>query len=99
MLSKWRDDFWLAYGKKVAILGLSFKPGTDDMRDAPSLEIIRGLRRAGATVVAYDPVADSDGAKSAQQPDTLCFLCSRMHTGGGCLHCGHGVAGIQELEP
>jgi UDPglucose 6-dehydrogenase len=44
-------------GKKVAVWGLSFKPNTDDMREAPSLEIVQGLVAAGATVVAYDPVA------------------------------------------
>lgn len=44
-------------GKKFAIWGLSFKPNTDDMRDAPSRELIADLFAAGATVVAYDPVA------------------------------------------
>ncbi|CAO4165201.1 UDP-glucose dehydrogenase family protein [Methylorubrum populi] len=42
-------------GKRVALLGLTFKPNTDDMRDAPSLSIIAGLQDAGARVVAYDP--------------------------------------------
>jgi UDPglucose 6-dehydrogenase len=42
-------------GKRIAILGLSFKPETDDMRDSPSLEIIPPLLAAGAEVVAYDP--------------------------------------------
>lgn len=42
-------------GKTVALLGLTFKPDTDDMRDAPSLSIISGLQDAGAKVVAYDP--------------------------------------------
>jgi UDPglucose 6-dehydrogenase len=42
-------------GKKIAILGLTFKPETDDMRDAPSITIIRTLQDAGATIVAYDP--------------------------------------------
>jgi UDPglucose 6-dehydrogenase len=44
-------------GRRIGILGLSFKPNTDDLRDAPSLTIIRQLQNEGARVVAYDPVA------------------------------------------
>lgn len=43
--------------KKIAVLGLSFKPGTDDMRDAPSIKIVRSLLKEGAEVFAYDPRA------------------------------------------
>ena len=43
-------------GKTIAILGLTFKPNTDDMREAPSIAIVRGLQDAGARVRAYDPV-------------------------------------------
>jgi len=42
-------------GKTVAVLGVTFKPNTDDMRDAPSLDIVPALQSAGATVRAYDP--------------------------------------------
>jgi UDPglucose 6-dehydrogenase len=42
-------------GKKIGVLGLTFKPNTDDMREAPSLDIIQGLIDRGAHVVAYDP--------------------------------------------
>ncbi len=49
-------------GKRIAVLGLTYKPKTDDMRDAPSLVIIPELQAAGAHVVAYDP----EGAKMAR---------------------------------
>ncbi len=42
-------------GKTIAVLGLTFKPNTDDMRDAPSLSIIQALQDAGATIRAHDP--------------------------------------------
>lgn len=50
-------------GKRIAVFGLSFKPETDDMRDAPSIDIINGLVNKGATVVAYDPVARAEAEK------------------------------------
>jgi UDPglucose 6-dehydrogenase len=53
-------------GKTVGILGLTFKPNTDDMRDAPSLSIIQALRDAGATIKAYDP-AGMDHARKIRE--------------------------------
>jgi UDPglucose 6-dehydrogenase len=43
-------------GKRVGVLGLTFKPNTDDMRDAPSIPLVKGLVERGAEVVAFDPV-------------------------------------------
>jgi UDPglucose 6-dehydrogenase len=45
------------HGKRIAVWGMAFKPKTDDMREAPSIEVIRRLLEAGAEVVAHDPVA------------------------------------------
>ena len=50
-------------GKRLGVLGLSFKPNTDDLRDAPSLEILRCLQEEGAVVQAYDPAAMEEASK------------------------------------
>ncbi|OIR02337.1 UDP-glucose 6-dehydrogenase TuaD [mine drainage metagenome] len=50
-------------GKTIAVLGLTFKPNTDDMRDSPSLEIIPALQKAGATVRAFDPEGMDEAKK------------------------------------
>jgi len=50
-------------GKKIGVLGLAFKPGTDDMRDAPSIKVINALLREGAEVCAYDPEALDNARK------------------------------------
>jgi len=60
-----------AHGKTVGMLGLSFKPETDDTRDSPAYAIIRGLQEAGARVQAYDPQA-MDAASKELPEITLC---------------------------
>ena len=56
-------------GKNIAILGLAFKPETDDMREAPSVGIIRGLLQEGASIRAYDPVAKHEAMKVLPELD------------------------------
>ena len=50
-------------GKRLGVLGLAFKPNTDDMRDAPSIPLVRGLVERGAEVIAFDPVAREQAEK------------------------------------
>ena len=50
-------------GKTIAVLGVTFKPNTDDMREAPSLEIIPALQKAGATIRAFDPAGTVEAEK------------------------------------
>ena len=74
-------------GKTAGVLGLSFKPNTDDMRDAPSVDIIRKIQEAGGLIKAYDPVAveqakkilkniiyTRDAYETAENADLLIFM-------------------------
>jgi len=62
-VGKIKEHLWVLKGKKVAVLGLSFKPDTDDMRFAPSLDIVQFLLKEGASVRLYDPQAMSEAKK------------------------------------
>ncbi len=79
-------------GKKIAILGLTFKPNTDDMRDAPSINIIQTLIDAGAEVCAFDPV----GIEQAKQvlPDGVDYKDDAY----ACMQDADALAIITEWE-
>ena len=72
------------HGKVIGLLGLSFKPNTDDMRDAPSITIAQGLQAEGALVRAYDPVAMAiaqpllPGVEMMSDPYTLADGCDAL---------------------
>jgi len=71
VIQKLREIMGNLRGKTIGVLGLSFKPNTDDMRDAPSIEIIHMLQHEGAQVKAYDPVA-ADNARKILNDVTYC---------------------------
>jgi UDPglucose 6-dehydrogenase len=71
-------------GRTIAVLGLTFKPNTDDMRDAPSIPLITALTDMGARVRAYDPI----GMEQARQVLTGIELCD------GPYHCAEGADAI-----
>ncbi len=70
-VKKIEHAIWNVNGKTIAILGLAFKPNTDDMRFAPSLDIIADLKAMGAKIRAYDPHA-SENAKKIFKNVTIC---------------------------
>jgi UDPglucose 6-dehydrogenase len=63
MIEKIRNGMGDIRGKTIAVLGLSFKPNTNDMREAPSVALVENLLKGGAKVRAFDPVAMEDAMK------------------------------------
>jgi len=79
-------------GKRIGVWGLSFKPGTDDMRNAPSINLIRKLINRGAEVVAHDPVAISNASEIL--PDKVTFNKDQYST----LKGAHALAIVTEWK-
>jgi len=70
-LKKIEKELWIIKGKIIGVLGLAFKPNTDDMRFAPSIDIINSLVLSGARIKAYDPHA-MEKAKSSLKGVDFC---------------------------
>ena len=87
-VEKIKEKLWILKDKKIAILGLSFKPNTDDLRFAPSIDIINYLLKEGASISAYDPKSNEAAKKifkdniyfakniydAVKNSDCICFL-------------------------
>jgi UDPglucose 6-dehydrogenase len=76
VIQKLQEKLFILKGRTIAMLGLAFKPNTDDLRDAPSLQIAEKLIRLGARVRVYDPVAMP--VCQEQYPDLRVHYCSSV---------------------
>ena len=72
LVKKVEDLVWIIQGKVIGILGLSFKPNTDDIRNAPALEVIKMLVEKGASVKTYDPLAMPNARKVLPEKVSYC---------------------------
>jgi UDPglucose 6-dehydrogenase len=73
VIQKLQEKLYILKGRTIGFLGLAFKPNTDDMRDAPSLQIAERLLQMGARIRAYDPIAMA--ACKTQNPDLRITYC------------------------
>jgi len=83
VIRKLQQGLKIIKGRTIGLLGLAFKPDTDDLRDAPSLEIARTLLEMGARVKAYDPVA-MDACYSIHPDLDLVYAHSAEDLAAGC---------------
>lgn len=84
ILKKVRDFLWVVKDKTIAVLGLSFKPDTDDIRNAPSIDIIKELLHEGVKIKAYDPQA-MNKAKEVLDKAAFCKDPYEACKGADCL--------------
>jgi len=72
-------------GRKIAVLGLAFKPGTDDIREAPAIRIIGVLLEKGASVAAYDPMAMENAGRVLADDVQLCDSAAEAIESADCV--------------
>ncbi|MDD5077681.1 MAG: UDP-glucose/GDP-mannose dehydrogenase family protein, partial [Candidatus Omnitrophica bacterium] len=83
-LQKIRDALWITKGKTIAVLGLAFKPDTDDLRNSPGIELVKSLLQEGARVKVYDPKAMKKAAAILKKA-VFCKDAYRAATAADCL--------------
>ena len=71
-IAKLKEELGILRGKEICILGLAFKPNTDDLRDAPSIRVIKGLLEEGARIRVFDPVAMENFKKTVPVEVAYC---------------------------
>jgi len=93
-IKKIKDALWVIKGKKIAVWGLSFKPNTDDIREAPALKIIPKLLNEGALLQLYDPKAMENTKKVIPPSDQVFYASSAYAAAKGA----HAIAIITEWD-
>ncbi|HCD37273.1 MAG TPA: UDP-glucose 6-dehydrogenase, partial [Candidatus Omnitrophica bacterium] len=84
IVKKIKDALWILKDKRICLLGLSFKPNTDDLRSAPSLAIIESLQSEGAKIRVFDPQS-MEKAKEIVQGVTFCKDAYQAAKGADCV--------------
>ncbi|HWR36980.1 MAG TPA: UDP-glucose/GDP-mannose dehydrogenase family protein [Clostridia bacterium] len=82
LVSKLREALWILQGKTIAVLGLSFKAGTDDIRESPSLKIVEALARHGANLRLYDPKAMNNARQVIPEDPQRIVYCTDAYDAG-----------------
>lgn len=85
-LKKVKDALWIVHGKTIAVLGVAFKPGTDDIREAPALKIMRGLLEEGACLQVYDPEALENARREFPPQDGRLRYCDSAYEAARGAH-------------
>lgn len=83
-IEKIKEHLWILKNKKIAVLGLSFKPDTDDMRFAPSITIINRLLQEGASLRLYDPESMSEAKKIFKKKAKIKFFNEPQEAAKNC---------------
>ncbi len=84
-LEKIKNTLWIIKGKTIAVLGVSFKPNTDDIRSSAAVDIIRAIQKEGAKVRVYDPKAMKKAAGALNKTVTFCNDAYSASKGSDCL--------------